>query len=134
MVEIVYDPPPEHARNGQITKYEIQFWKESDPNQKKLRQTTEEKTVFANLEDNTKYLFSARANTRKGYGPWSTQTAFRTDKAMVRAPLNVKAMATSDSSVQVRGETRVLKLCLERTREGGSSSQLPFDILHSGPH
>ena len=107
MVEIVYDPPPEHARNGQITKYEIQFWKESDPNQKKLRQTTEEKTVFANLEDNTKYLFSARANTRKGYGPWSTQTAFRTDKAMVRAPLNVKAMATSDSSVQV-------SLCAER--------------------
>ena len=134
MVEIVYDPPPEHARNGQITKYEIQFWKESDPNQKKVRQTTEEKTVFANLEDNTKYLFSARANTRKGYGPWSTQTAFRTDKAMVRAPLNVKAMATSDSSVQVRGETRVWKLCLERTREGGSISQLPFDILHSGPH
>ena len=101
VVEIVYDPPPEHARNGQITKYEIQFWKESDPNQKKLRQTTDEKTVFANLEDNTKYLFSVRANTRKGYGPWSTQTTFRTDKAMVRAPLNVKAMATSDSSVQV---------------------------------
>ena len=128
MVEIVYDPPPEHARNGQITKYEIQFWKESDPNQKKLRQTTEEKTVFANLEDNTKYLFSARANTRKGYGPWSTQTAFRTDKAMVRAPLNVKAMATSDSSVQVRG--RIYEVCVER----GSISQLPFDILHSGAH
>ena len=126
MVEIVYDPPPEHARNGQITKYEIQFWKESDPNQKKLRQTTEEKTVFANLEDNTKYLFSARANTRKGYGPWSTQTAFRTDKAMVRAPLNVKAMATSDSSVQVRS------LCGERSE--GSISQVLFDIPHSGGH
>ena len=45
VVEIVYDSPPEHARNGQITKYEIQFWKGADPNQKKLRQTTEQKTV-----------------------------------------------------------------------------------------
>ena len=44
---------------------------------------------------------SVRANTRKGYGPWSTQSSFRTDRNIVRAPLNVKAMATSDSSVQV---------------------------------
>ena len=43
-----------------------------------------------------------RANTRKGYGPWSTQQSFRTDRNIVRAPLNVKAMATSDSSVQVK--------------------------------
>ena len=101
VVEIVYDAPPEHARNGQITKYEIQFWKGADPNQKKLRQTTEQKTVFANLDDNTEYKFSVRANTRKGYGPWSTQQSFRTDRNIVRAPLNVKAMATSDSGVQV---------------------------------
>ena len=101
VVEIVYDPPPEHARNGQVTKYEIQFWKGASPNEKKLRQTTEQKTVFANLDDNTEYKFSVRANTRKGYGPWSTQSSFRTDRNIVRAPLNVKAMATSDSSVQV---------------------------------
>ena len=53
VVEIVYDAPPEHTRNGQITKYEIQFWKGADPNKKKLRQTTDQKTVFANLDDNT---------------------------------------------------------------------------------
>jgi receptor-type tyrosine-protein phosphatase F len=57
--------------------------------------------VFANLDDNTEYKFSVRANTRKGYGPWSTQQSFRTDRNIVRAPLNVKAMATSDSSIQV---------------------------------
>ena len=89
------------TRNGQVTKYEIQFWKGASPNEKKLRQTTEQKTVFANLDDNTEYKFSVRANTRKGYGPWSTQQSFRTDRNIVRAPLNVKAMATSDSSVQV---------------------------------
>ena len=38
-----------------------------------MRSTTERKTVFANLDDNTEYKFSVRANTRKGYGPWSTQ-------------------------------------------------------------
>jgi netrin-G3 ligand len=69
VVEIVYDPPPEHARNGQIVLYEIQF--------------------------------SVRGNTRKGYGPWSTQQTFRTDRNIVRAPLGVKAMATSDSSLEV---------------------------------
>ena len=37
----------------QVTKYEIQFWKGADPNKKKLRQTTDQKTVFANLDDNT---------------------------------------------------------------------------------
>ena len=54
MVELwVSISPPEHARNGQIIKYEIQFWKGADPNKKKLRETTEKKTVFANLDDNT---------------------------------------------------------------------------------
>ena len=101
VVEIVYDPPPEHARNGQIILYEIQFWKGADPNQKKLRSTNAKKAVFANLDDNTEYKFSVRANTRKGYGPWSTQQTFRTDRNIVRAPLGVKAMATSDSSLEV---------------------------------
>jgi len=101
VVEIVYDPPPEHARNGQIVLYEIQFWKGADPNQKKLRSTTGRKAVFANLDDNTEYKFSVRGNTRKGYGPWSTQQTFRTDRNIVRAPLGVKAMATSDSSLEV---------------------------------
>ena len=41
----------------QVTKYEIQFWKGAAPNEKKLRQTTEQKTVFANLDDNTEYKF-----------------------------------------------------------------------------
>ena len=80
VVEIVYDAPPEHTRNGQITKYEIQFWKGADPNQKKVRSTNGKKAVFANLDDNTEYKFSVRANTRKGYGPWSTQQTFRTDR------------------------------------------------------
>ena len=42
-----------------------------------------------------------RANFIKINRPNTAYVTFRTDKAMVRAPLNVKAMATSDSSVQV---------------------------------
>jgi netrin-G3 ligand len=102
VVEIVYDSPPEPSRNGQIILYEIQFWKGADPNQKKVRSTTSRKAVFANLDDNTEYKFSVRANTRKGYGPWSTQQTFRTDRNIVRAPLGLKAMATSESSLEVR--------------------------------
>ena len=53
--------------------YDIQFWKSVAPDEKRMRSTSERKTVFANLDDNTEYKFSVRANTRKGYGPWSTQ-------------------------------------------------------------
>ena len=73
VIEISYDPPPEESRNGQVTMYDIQFWKAVEPEEKRMRSTTERKTVFANLDDNTEYKFSVRANTRKGYGPWSTQ-------------------------------------------------------------
>ncbi len=101
VIEISYDPPPEVSRNGQITMYDIQFWKAVAPEEKRIRSTTERKTVFANLEDNTEYKFSVRANTRKGYGPWSTQVSFRTDRNIIRAPQHVRAMATSESSIEV---------------------------------
>ena len=75
MIEISYDPPPDESRNGQITMYDIQFWKSVSPEEKRMRSTTERKTVFSSLDDNTEYKFSVRANTRKGYGPWSTQVS-----------------------------------------------------------
>nr|XP_040571796.1 tyrosine-protein phosphatase Lar-like isoform X3 [Lepeophtheirus salmonis] len=109
VIEISYDAPPEESRNGQITMYDIQFWKAVSPEEKRIRSTTERKTVFANLEDNTEYKFSVRANTRKGYGPWSTQVSFRTDRNIIRAPLNVQAMATSGSSIEVWWEAVPLR-------------------------
>ena len=115
VIEISYDAPPEISRNGQITMYDIQFWKSVAPDEKRMRSTTERKTVFANLEDNTEYKFSVRANTRKGYGPWSSVVSFRTDRNIIRAPQHVRAMATSDSSIEVWWEavplrTKVRKL------------------------
>ena len=109
VIEISYDAPPEIARNGQVTMYDIQFWKSVAPDEKRMRSTTERKTVFANLEDNTEYKFSVRANTRKGYGPWSSVVSFRTDRNIIRAPQHVRAMATSDSSIEVWWEAVPLR-------------------------
>lgn len=109
VIEISYDPPPEESRNGQITMYDIQIWKAVSPDEKRQRSTTEEKTVFTNLDENTEYLFAVRATTRKGYGPWSTQVTFKTDKNVIRAPENVKAMATSESSIEVWWEAVPLR-------------------------
>ena len=69
VIEISYDPPPEESRNGQIIRYDIQIWKAMSPDEKRHRSTTDSKTVFTDLDENTEYLFAVRAQTRKGYGP-----------------------------------------------------------------
>ena len=89
--------------------YDIQIWKAVSPDEKRQRSTTEQKTVFTDLDENTEYLFAVRATTRKGYGPWSTQVPFKTDRNVVRAPENVKAMATSESSIEVWWEAVPLR-------------------------
>ena len=101
VIEITFDPPPLESRKGQITMYDIQFWRTVVHEEKRMRSTTEKKTVFANLEENTEYKFRIRANTRKGYGPFSSTVSFRTDNNIIRAPQPVQAMATSDSSIEV---------------------------------
>ena len=55
------------------------------------------------------YMFAVRATTRKGEGPWSPQVSFRTDRNVIRAPENVRAMATSDSSIEVWWEAVPLR-------------------------
>ncbi len=70
--------------------YDIQFWKSLIPEEKRMRSTTEKKTVFSDLDDNTEYKFRIRANTRKGYGPWSSVVSFRTDSNIIRAPQRVQ--------------------------------------------
>ncbi len=57
--------------------------------------------VFSGLEEGTEYVYTVRAATKQGSGPWSEKTSFTTTKEMVRAPMGLKAMATSDQSVEV---------------------------------
>ena len=57
--------------------------------------------VFAKLEENTEYEFRVLANTSEGSGPWSAPVSVKTESDLVRPPINLRAMATSHSSVEV---------------------------------
>lgn len=57
--------------------------------------------MFSNLDENTEYVFRVRAHTNAGPGPWSERVGVTTDRDIVRAPMGVKAVATSDQSVEV---------------------------------
>lgn len=57
--------------------------------------------VFTNLEENTDYVFRVRAHTSQGAGPYSEKITVHTERDIVRAPMSVQAVATSDQSVEV---------------------------------
>lgn len=100
VVRISWAPPTREHRNGQIVKYDIQFHKKSDHSNVITRNITQTKAVFTNLEENTEYVFHIKAYTNQGGGPNSEKFTFRTED-IGRAPMAVKAVATSDSSVEV---------------------------------
>jgi netrin-G3 ligand len=57
--------------------------------------------VFSDLEEHTDYVLQVRAHTGQGAGPYSERITLHTERDIVRAPMAVKAIATSDSSVEV---------------------------------
>ncbi|KAK9876722.1 hypothetical protein WA026_014961 [Henosepilachna vigintioctopunctata] len=101
VVCITWDPPIREHRNGRILKYDIQFHKKSDHNNDITRNVTTPKAVFTHLEENTEYVFHIKAYTNLGSGPYSEKMTIVTDRDIGRAPMSVKAVATSDSSVEV---------------------------------
>ncbi|XP_064213191.1 tyrosine-protein phosphatase Lar isoform X5 [Tribolium castaneum] len=101
VVCVTWDPPAREHRNGQIIKYDIQFHKKSDHSNIITRNVSTTKAVFTNLEENTEYVFHVKAYTNQGAGPNSEKFTIQTDRDIGRAPLSVKAVATSDSSVEV---------------------------------
>ncbi|XP_060521097.1 tyrosine-protein phosphatase Lar isoform X3 [Cylas formicarius] len=105
VVCITWDPPTREHRNGQIVKYDIEFHKKSDHNNVIIRNVTKTKAVFTNLEENTEYIFHIKAYTTQGAGPNSEKQTIQTEKDIGRAPMSVKAVATSESSVEVWWET-----------------------------
>ncbi|KAL1129262.1 hypothetical protein AAG570_013791 [Ranatra chinensis] len=98
---LTWDPPQRPHRNGQITRYDVQFQKKLDQVTILDRNTTRTRAVFSNLEEASEYVFRVRAHTRAGAGPWSDKSLVETDKDIVRAPMGVKAVATSEQSVEV---------------------------------
>ena len=107
VVVIRWEVPALEHRNGRITNYLIQFYKKVDNSVITERNVTasSSKAVFTSLEENMDYEFRIYARTNKGTGPFSDRVLFRTERDIVRAPMSVRAMATSFSSVEVWWET-----------------------------
>ncbi|XP_037094696.1 tyrosine-protein phosphatase Lar-like [Pollicipes pollicipes] len=100
-VAFTWDPPRSDQRNGKITGYSVQFHKKGNLDHVERMHPNDTKVVFAKLEENTAYVFRARANTSVGAGPWSAPVSVSTESDLVRPPINLRAMATSFSSVEV---------------------------------
>ncbi|XP_043785616.1 tyrosine-protein phosphatase Lar isoform X12 [Apis laboriosa] len=98
---VTWDMPLREHRNGQIIGYDVQFNKKNDHSTTINRNTTKTRAVFTNLEENTEYVFHVIARTSRGSGPISEKITIVTEKDMGRAPMSVKAVATSDTSVEV---------------------------------
>ncbi|XP_076757587.1 tyrosine-protein phosphatase Lar isoform X4 [Xylocopa sonorina] len=98
---VTWDKPTRKHRNGQIIGYDVQFNKKNDHSTAIDRNTTKTRAVFTNLEENTEYVFHVRAHTSRGSGPYSEKITIITEKDIGRAPMSVKAVATSDTSVEV---------------------------------
>ncbi|XP_033336425.1 tyrosine-protein phosphatase Lar isoform X4 [Megalopta genalis] len=101
IVCVKWDMPLRQDRNGQIVSYEVQFNKKNDHSTIINRTTNKTRAVFTNLEENTEYVFHVKAYTSKGSGPFSEKITIITEKDISRAPISVKAVATSESSVEV---------------------------------
>ncbi|XP_069702214.1 tyrosine-protein phosphatase Lar isoform X7 [Periplaneta americana] len=101
VVCVTWDVPLREHRNGQITHYDIEFHKKVDHTTVIDRNTTQTKAVFINLEENTDYVYRVRAHTSQGAGPYSEKITVHTERDIVRAPMSVQAVATSDQSVEV---------------------------------
>ncbi|XP_037912845.1 tyrosine-protein phosphatase Lar isoform X5 [Hermetia illucens] len=98
---ITWDSPTAEHRNGQITRYDVQFHKKIDHGLGSERNTTLRKAVFTNLEENTEYVFRVRAYTKQGAGPFSDKLIIATERDMGRAPMSVQAVATSEQTAEV---------------------------------
>lgn len=98
---VKWSEPARRHRNGQIVRYDVEFHKKNDHSTIEARNTTQERAVFTNLEEATEYVFHVRAHTVRGSGPYSEKITIVTEKDIGRAPLNVKAVATSESNVEV---------------------------------
>ncbi|XP_043282785.1 tyrosine-protein phosphatase Lar isoform X3 [Venturia canescens] len=98
---VTWDQPLERHRNGKIILYDVQFHKKNDHSSSEDRSTNLTRAVFTNLEEHTEYVFHVKAYTSRGSGPFSEKITILTEKDIGRAPMSVKAVATSESSVEV---------------------------------
>ncbi|XP_031768758.1 tyrosine-protein phosphatase Lar isoform X4 [Galleria mellonella] len=105
IISVTWEPPIRADRSGQIKKYDVQFYKKGDQSSLIEKKTELTKAVFTALEEDAHYVFKVRAYTDQGVGPYSKDVTAHTERDIGRAPMSVKAVATSESSVEVWWET-----------------------------
>ncbi|VVC96328.1 unnamed protein product [Leptidea sinapis] len=105
IISITWEPPIRADRSGQIRKYDVQFYKRGDQSSLNERTTELTKAVFTGLEEDAHYVFKVRAYTDQGAGPYSKDITAHTERDIGRAPMSVKAVATSESGVEVWWDT-----------------------------
>lgn len=103
-IVFTWDLPQPNKRNGVIIMYELQFSKNVILNNdfkhdKNISDAT--RIVFTGLEENMDYTFKVRSWTSKGAGPYSETLHLHTEPDLVRAPMNLQGMATSESSIEI---------------------------------
>ncbi|XP_050351943.1 tyrosine-protein phosphatase Lar isoform X3 [Nymphalis io] len=101
VISVTWEPPVRADRSGQIKKYDIQFYKRGDQSSMVEKTTELTKVVFTSLEEDAHYVFKVRAYTDQGAGPYSKDVTAHTERDIGRAPMSVKAVATSESGVEV---------------------------------
>ncbi|XP_046968900.1 tyrosine-protein phosphatase Lar isoform X6 [Vanessa cardui] len=101
VISVTWEPPVRADRSGQIKKYDIQFYKRGDQSSMVEKTTESTKVVFTSLEEDAHYVFKVRAYTDQGAGPYSKDVTAHTERDIGRAPMSVKAVATSESGVEV---------------------------------
>ncbi|CAH0729535.1 unnamed protein product, partial [Brenthis ino] len=105
IISVTWEPPVRADRSGQIKKYDVQFFKRGDQSSHIDKTTELTKAVFTGLEEDAHYVFKIRAYTDQGPGPYSKDITAHTERDIGRAPMSVKAVATSESGVEVWWET-----------------------------
>ncbi|KAM3960723.1 tyrosine-protein phosphatase Lar-like [Aphomia sociella] len=105
VISVTWELPIRADRSGQIKKYDVQFYKKGDQSSLIEKTTELTKAVFTGLEEDAHYVFKVRAYTDQGVGPYSKDVTAHTERDIGRAPMSVKAVSTSESSVEVWWET-----------------------------
>lgn len=84
-------------RNVSVTKVRLFFTKKSS----EFLPNFPFQAVFGSLEENQEYWVQISGATSQGRGPFNEKYSIKTEKEMLRAPTNVLAMSTSDSTAEV---------------------------------
>uniref|UniRef100_A0A8C6Q863 Sidekick cell adhesion molecule 2 n=1 Tax=Nothobranchius furzeri TaxID=105023 RepID=A0A8C6Q863_NOTFU len=144
-LDVVWDPPPVDAQNGDIQGYKIYFWEFQRKNETERLRTLfmpERGVKLKNLTGYTTYMISVAPFNAAGDGPRSTPTRGRTQQAAPSAPSFIHFSELTTTSVNVswgdptfpNGIIEGYRLVYEPlTPVEGVSKTVTVDVKGTGP-